>query len=187
MKKIGFPSFVPEIDLVDQKSWLWKEGIQVPAIFVQLWQLLINKNILSRALDRGLHEYLGFSGKILLSTVMPDELIDRLGKDHYFTLINDLKPDATMIPDNYTYTDMPLYQSWSQIIKLVCFANEFLDINVPLIGMIKGANLHQVYWALAKEIEIGYVSFTMPVRELFEEERVDEFLPYVLQTLKKRR
>jgi len=118
---------------------------------------------------------------------MPDGLIDKLKKDHYFKLISDLKPDATMIPDNYTYTDMPLYQSWSQTIKLVLFANEFLDLNVPLIGMIKGANLRQVYWALVKEIEIGYASFAMPARELFEEERIDEFLPYVLQTLKNKK
>ncbi|MGB9894642.1 MAG: hypothetical protein ACPLN2_01920 [Thermoproteota archaeon] len=187
MKKIDFPSFIPEIDLFDQKSWLWEEGVQTPIVSVPLWQLITNKSKLSQALDKGLHDYLGFGGKILLSTIMPDELIDRLKKNDYFELINDLKPDATMIPDNYTYTDMPLYQSWSQTIKLVTFANDFLDLGVSLIGMIKGANLQQVYWSFTKEIEAGYVSFAMPIRELFEEERLDEFLPYIIQTIKERR
>lgn len=86
---------------------------------------------MAQASSKGLHDYFGFNGKILLSTVMPDELIDRLETKDYFKLINDLKPDATMVPDNYTYTDVPLYQSWSQTIRLVSFANEFLKLNIP--------------------------------------------------------
>lgn len=40
-------------------------------------------------------------------------------------------------------------------------------------------------WAVRKQVEMGYVSFVMPARELFEEGRLDEFLPYVLSTLKR--
>lgn len=94
---------------------------------------------------------------------MPDELIDRLETKDYFRLIGELRPDATMIPDNYTYTDAPLYQSWSQTIRLVSFANDFLKLDVPLIGL---------------------VSFAMPARELFEEEMRDCFLPQILLILK---
>lgn len=185
MSRVNFSRFVPEIDIADERSWFWKEGVQIPMVFVPLWQLLVNENKLLQASNKGLHDYLGFDGKILLSTVMPDELIDRLEVKDYFKLIKDLRPDATMIPDNYTYTDVPLYQSWSQTIRLVSFANDFLNLDVPLIGLVKGANLRQMEWAVRKQVEMGYVSFAMPAKELFEEERLDEFLPYVLLTLRR--
>ena len=114
--RVKFSKFIPEIDVTDQRSWIWRDGFQVSEVFVPLWQLLTNGNILIQASSKGLHDYLDFDGRILLSTVMPDKLIDRLETRDYLKLINDLKPDATMVPDNYTYTDVPLYQSWSQTI-----------------------------------------------------------------------
>ncbi|MEM2088401.1 MAG: hypothetical protein QXF52_06985, partial [Thermoproteota archaeon] len=183
MTRVDFSMFVPEIDITDERSWVWKDGFQMPMVFVPLWQLLTDENILSQASSKGLHDYLGFYGKILLSMVMPDELIDRLETKDYFKLIEELGPDATMVPDNYTYTDVPLYQSWSQTIRLVSFANDFLKLDVPLIGLVKGANLRQMDWAVRKQVEMGYASFAMPARELFEEEKLDEFFPYILQTL----
>lgn len=140
--------------------------------------------MLSKASSKGLHDFLGFKGKIALSTVMPDEFIDKLRLEDYFRLIRDLRPDATMIPDNYTYIDDPLFLSWSQTIHLVSFANDFLKLNIPIIGLVKGANLLQMDWAIKKQVEMGYVSFAMPARELFEEGSLGYFLPYVLKILK---
>ncbi|MGC8934033.1 MAG: hypothetical protein ACP5LN_02665 [Thermoproteota archaeon] len=185
MLKVNFSTFIPQVDVTDQSSWFWKEEVETSAIFVPLWQLILHKDLLLKALSKSLHDFLEFNGKILLSTVMPDELIDKLKIDDYLKLIEDLKPDATMIPDNYTYTDAPLYQSWSQTIRLVQLANEFLCLDIPLIGLIKGANLRQIYWSLKKEIEMGYVSFVMPSRELFEQGLLNDVLPYVLSMLKK--
>jgi len=185
MARVNFPGFVPEIDITDQRSWFWKEGVQLHMIFVPLWQLLLNGDILSKASNMGLHDYLGYNGKILLSTVMPDELIDKLAMDDYSKLIKDLKPDVTMVPDNYTYTDVPLLQSWSQTIRLASFANDFLELDIPAIGLVKGGNLRQMDWIIRREMEMGYVSFAMPARELYEESSLDEYLPYVLTTLKK--
>lgn len=185
MSKIKFQPFIPQINVKDQRTWFWREGVEMASIFVPLWQLLLNKDLLSKASSNGLHDFLGFNGRILLSTVMQDELIDRLEKDDYFRLIKDLRPDATMIPDNYTYTDAPSYQSWSQTIKLVLLAEVFLDLDIPLIGLIKGANLRQIYESLKREIEMGYVSFAMPARELFEQNLLDYFFPFVLSMLRK--
>lgn len=181
--KVDFPKFVPEIDTQDEKSWFWNEGIKLPAIFVPLWQLLVNENVLSNATSKGLHDYLGFDGKILLSTVMQDEFIDKLKRQDYFQLITDLRPDATMVPDNYTYTDVPLYQSWTQTIRLVTFANDFLDLQLPVIGLVKGADTHQIRWALQKQIEMGYVSFVMPARELLEQRLLEGFVSRTLDVL----
>ncbi|MBO3842509.1 MAG: hypothetical protein FGF48_08885, partial [Candidatus Brockarchaeota archaeon] len=126
---------------------------------------------------KGLRDYLEFNGRIFLSLVMPDELLDKLRIEDYFKLINNLRPDATMIPDNYTYVDDPLFLSWSQTVRLVSLANAFLKLDIPLIGLVKGANPLQVDWAIRKQVEMGYVSFAMPARELFEDNLLGDLLP----------
>ena len=128
-----------------------------------------NEETLRKVSSKGLHDYLGFNGRIFLSTVMPDELIDKLETKDYFKLIEDLRPDATMVPDNYTYVDDPLFLSWSQTVRLISFANDFFNLNTPLIGLVKGANPLQIDWAIRKQVEMGYVSFAMPARELLED------------------
>jgi hypothetical protein len=40
-------------------------------------------------------------------------------------------------------------------------------------------------WTIRKQVEMNYASFAIPARELFEEERLGEFLPYILSTLKR--
>ncbi|MBO3753802.1 MAG: hypothetical protein FGF53_02820 [Candidatus Brockarchaeota archaeon] len=111
---------------------------------------------------KGLHDYLEFNGRIFLSLVMPDELLDKLRIEDYFKLINNLRPDATMIPDNYTYVDDPLFLSWSQTVRLVSLANAFLKLDIPLIGLVKGANPLQVDWAIRKQVEMGYFPSRCP-------------------------
>jgi len=184
MTKAGFQSFVPEIDVSDDGSWFWKYCIELPAIFVPIWQLLTNKEILDEASSKGLHDYLEFDNRIFLSLVMPDELLDKLKIEDYFKLINDLRPDATTIPDNYTYVDDPLFLSWSQTVKLVSLANDFLKLDIPLLGLVKGANPLQVDWAIRKQVEMGYVSFVMPARELSEDNVLDDLLPSALMSLR---
>ncbi|MGC9085237.1 MAG: hypothetical protein ACP5IT_03560 [Thermoproteota archaeon] len=187
MNRVGFQKFVPEVDATDCRSWFWKKEIELPEIFVPLYQLLGNKEILAKASSKGLHDYLGFKGRVFLSTVMPDELIDRLRAENYLQLIKNLKPDATMIPDNYTYADDPLFLSWSQTIRLLPLAKDFLELDIPLIGMVKGANILQMQWLIQKEVEMGYASFAMPARELVRDHLLDDFLPYVLRILRDQR
>jgi hypothetical protein len=113
-------------------------------IIVRLAELIMKPNLLSEVSRRGLHDYLGFGGRVVLSTIMPDELIDELQSKDYLRFIRDLRPDATMVPDNYTYMDDPLYLSWSQTIRLVRNALSFLELDIPAIGLIKGATPEQV-------------------------------------------
>ncbi|MEM2842063.1 MAG: hypothetical protein QW201_02030 [Thermoproteota archaeon] len=182
--KINFQKFVPEIDVADDRSWFWKYDIELPNIFLPLWHLLANKEILNKASSKGLHDYLGFDNRIFLSLVMPDELLDKLVTEDYFKLIKNLRPDVTMIPDNYTYVDDPLFLSWSQTVRLVSFANDFLKLDMPLIGLVKGANPLQVDWAIRKQVAIGYTSFAMPARGLVEDNMLDDLLPGAITSLK---
>jgi hypothetical protein len=184
MAKVGFQGFVPEVDVNDERSWFWRYGVELPEVFVPLWQLLTNEETLRKASSKGLHDFLTFNGRIFLSTVMPDELIDRLETKDYFKLIGDLRPDATMVPDNYTYVDDPLFLSWSQTIRLVSFANDFLNLDTPLIGLVKGANLLQIDWAVRKQVEMGYASFAMPARELLEDNLLEDLLPGAVMSMR---
>ncbi|MEM2940274.1 MAG: hypothetical protein QW304_01805 [Thermoproteota archaeon] len=184
LAKIGFQKFVPEIDVTDSRSWFWKYGVELPEIFVPLWQVLANEETLRKASSAGLHDFLGFNGRIFLSMVMPDELIDKLRNEDYFRRIRDLRPDATMVSDNYTYTDDPLFLSWSQTIRLISLANDFLKLDIPLIGLVKGANPLQIDWAIRKQAEMGYVSFAMPARELLEDNLLGDLLPGAVMSLK---
>jgi len=144
MSKIGLPRFTPIVDVGDGRSWFWK-SVELPAIVVNLGQIITKENLLNKISKRGLHDYLGFDRKIILSTIMPDELLDALAVSDYFKLIDELRPDVAMVPDNYTYDDDPLYLSWSQTIRLVNNANSFLDLEIPVLGLCKGAFWDQAH------------------------------------------
>jgi len=145
-------------------------------IIVRLAELVTKPNLLSDVSREGLHDHLGFDGKIVLSTIMPDELIDELQPKDYLRFVRDLKPDATMVPDNYTYMDDPLYLSWSQTIRLVRNALSFLELDIPAIGLIKGATPEQVDWSTKQLVEMGYVTFALPARELSRSDLLENIL-----------
>ena len=172
---MDLPGFVPIVGVTDRRPWLWTD-VQLPAIVVRLAELVVRPNLLSEVSREGLHNHLGFDGKIILSTIMPDELIDQLQPKDYLRLVRGLRPDATMIPDNYTYMDDPLYLSWSQTIRLVRNACSFLDLGIPAIGLIKGATSEQVSWSTKQLISMGYATFALPARELSRSELLDNVL-----------
>lgn len=170
--KIGLPAFIPIISVMDRRSWFWTD-FQLPMVVVRLAELIGKRGILSQVSKTGLQDFLGYDGRIILSTIMPDELIDELEHKDYLRLITELKPDATMIPDNYTYYDDPLYLSWSQTIRLARNAFSFLELEMPVIGLIKGAVPGQVSWSMQRLIEMGYVTFALPARELSQSSLLD--------------
>ena len=168
---------------MDRRSWFWND-FQLPMIVVGLAELIAKHDILSQASKTGLHDFLGYDGRIILSTIMPDELIDELEHKDYLRLITELKPDVTMIPDNYTYFDDPLYLSWSQTIRLARNAFSFLELEMPVIALIKGAVPDQVSWSMQRLIEMGYVTFALPARELSQSNLLDLVTIMALRALK---
>ncbi len=67
------------------------------------WPKLVkNRNLAWKVSSQGLHDFLGFGGKILLSTVMEDELLDKLTLEDYANVVTAARPDVTMTPDVYT-------------------------------------------------------------------------------------
>jgi len=167
--------FIPIISVADRRSWFWGD-IRLSTIIVRLSELVVRPSLLSEVSRVGLHNHLGFDGKIVLSTIMPDEMVDRLSPEDYLSFMSDLRPDATMIPDNYTYMDDPLHLSWSQTIRLVRNALAFSELDIPTIGLIKGATPEQVSWSTKQLIRMGYRSFALPARELSRSDLLDNIL-----------
>ena len=184
MARASLPQFTPIISTLDRRSWFW-DTFPLPAICVRLGELMLNKGALRAASEKGLHDFLGYGGKIVLSTVMPDEVIDKLKPEDYLKAIADLRPDVAMIPDNYTYIDDPLYRSWSQTVRLVRYAGAFLDLEIPVLGLIKGAISKQTQWCIEKQLQLGYTSFALPVRELAKLDLLDGYLTTTVYTLRK--
>lgn len=138
-------------------------------------------------LSRGLHDFLGYDGKILLSTVMEDELLDELTPDDYIRMISEIRPDATMTPDSYTYLDDPLCLSWQQTLKQAAFSSAFSELNIPVLGLIKGVIWKQIAWSTEKAIELGCESFVVPSRELAKLDLLDGVVSAITSVLRKNR
>jgi len=182
--KVEFPRFVPVVRLTDERSWFWND-LPLPWIVVRLAELVKDKALMQSVSSRGLHEFLGFNGKILLSTVMEDELLDELMPKDYVRMINDIRPDATMTPDSYTYIDDPLCLSWEQTLKQATFSRAFSELDIPVVGVIKGVIWKQIAWSVERAIELGCSSFAIPSRELAELGLLDGVISAVTNVLQK--
>jgi len=184
--KIELPRFVPVVRLTDERSWFW-ENLSLPWIVVRLAELVKDKALMQRVSSRGLHDFLGFDGKILLSTVMEDELLDALTPNDYVRMINDIRPDATMTPDSYTYHDDPLCFSWEQTLKQAAFSRAFSELDIPIVGLVKGVIWKQIAWSAERAIELGCSSFAIPSRELAQQGLLDGKISAVINALRKDR
>jgi len=182
---VSLPKFVPVVSLADERTWFWRD-VQQPWIIVRMAELIKNKSLAWKIAAQGLHDFLGFEGKILLSTVMEDELLDKLTLEDYINVITAARPDATMTPDVYTYLDDPLCLSWQQTIKSGDLARAFLGLDVPVVGLIKGAIGKQVAWSTQNIVAIGYQAAALPCRELARLDLLDGMLMGVIGILRKR-
>ena len=182
--KVRFPRFIPVVRLTDDSSWFWKD-LPLPWIVVRLAELVKDKALMQRVSSHGLHDFLGFDGKVLLSTVMEDELLDELKPNDYIRMISDIRPDATMTPDSYTYLDDPLCLSWEQTLKQAAFSSAFSELDIPVVGLIKGVIWKQIAWSTERAIELGCESFDLPSRELAELDLLDGVISAIMSALQK--
>ncbi|HID90410.1 TPA: hypothetical protein EYP44_00435 [Candidatus Bathyarchaeota archaeon] len=126
------------IRLSDKITWFWG-SITHEALIVSLGEMLSDKASLRKITAKGIHDFLGFQGKIILSSIMPDEILDSLTGRKYARLIRAVRPDAAMVLDCYTYIDDPLVISWKQLIKYVNnMVYTINNVDVPLLGIVKG-------------------------------------------------
>ena len=57
------------------------------ALIIRLEKLLGDKELLRRVEAKGIHDFLGFDGRVITSSVMPDELLGSLTSERYVELL----------------------------------------------------------------------------------------------------
>ncbi len=134
------------VNPVDERTFAHRhlEGV-FPMVAVQLWKLMRSGPAYRLALSKGLHRMLKFDGKILISSVMPDADIVRRGAGWFINAIKELEPDAVTTWDVPTYSDHPKRASLNWLLAgLEASRRMALELDTPMIGLVAGADPHQV-------------------------------------------
>lgn len=123
---------------------------------------------------QGLHNFLGFSGKILLSLIMRDEIIAVYKPKRYAVAINALKPDFYTTIDGETYEE-EYTLSWNEINRIHSQNKQLVALcpNCKPIGLVKGCSEKQIehHICLLKSLEIS--DFVFHVGDFFRHGRPD--------------
>lgn len=132
-------------------AWTWK-NLDLGYLVVRLQDLIsphtykLNKTFYDIKQKGGVHAFLGFSGKIILSLVMKDKLIANFGFVKCVEVINTLKPDFYTTPDGETYEGEEAL-SWKEIRR--CFSETIKLIescpHSKPIGHVKGCTRMQIF------------------------------------------
>jgi len=179
---LELPRYIPIIKVSERDSWFW-EKLNHPALIVKLEEFLLQPSLLNEVAKCGLHDFLGFNGIIILSSIMPDEILDKLSGREYGELVEKLKPDAFMFIDDYTYIDDPYLISWRNLFRLFQRTLEMKDIEAYPIGLIKGASRKQIAWCIESLVKMGIRTFAFPCRNL-PTRYVYQFLESIIFKLK---
>ena len=89
----------------------------------------------------GIHKYLNYSGEIILSLIVKDEMLPKLTAHDYSYIIKTLKPNFYTTPDCETYHNEETI-SISEIKKSIIQTQKLIELcpfSVPL-GHVKGCN-----------------------------------------------
>lgn len=110
----------------------------------------------------GLHEVLDYSGRVILSPIMPDSILMKINFETYAYLIETLQPDQYITPDCTTYTGFA-EDSRNQIDHILEITIKLLDrfVDSAPIGLIKGSNLSQIDFHLENLLELGVNQFCL--------------------------
>ena len=86
-----------------------QKGLPLDCLVIMLQDLIspntlkLNKTFYEIKRSGGIHNFLGFKGKIILTLVMKDRFISKLDEIRYAEIINTLKPDFYTTVDGETY------------------------------------------------------------------------------------
>jgi len=135
---LGLPSIVPLISLKDPASYSF-DPIGVSAIVV-MFEDLFDEEIREAIEKAGdIHAYLNFDGKVLVSSIMPDGLITREDVFYFFmNVVNKEKFDGAIAWDSPVYIDIPLYDSWVNLLMGLKLTHELAECGMPIYGLAKG-------------------------------------------------
>ncbi len=149
-------------------------AINSPIIVIPIYDLLTNVAAdFNRAFYEikacgGIHKYLNYSGIIILSLIMRDDLILKSGPKKYAEIINTIKPDAYTTVDGGTYNKEDA-NSWKEVIRLFKETRELIKLcpNFKPIGHVKGCNPIQIKLHLKYLERLGINTFMFHIGDFF--------------------
>ena len=116
----------------------------------------------------GLHKFLGFSGKILLSLIMKDEIIANFNPKKYATAINCLRPNSYTTIDGETY-EGEYSLSMKEIERIHAENEELVALcsKYQPIGLVKGCSEKQIDFHINLLRSLGIKDFILHVGDFF--------------------
>ena len=152
------------------------------AIIVRFDELM-GKGLLDHVMTKDVHDILDFDGMILLSSIMRD---DMLIKDEIYRLFMDVARrggfNAVIGWDAPVYIDIPLYNSWINMLKGLELTYKLREIGIPIIGLAKGNNANQIAFSISKLIEMGISNIALHASEYLIQARIDAQARNILYT-----
>lgn len=181
-KQVELPSIVPIISLKYPSSFCW-DSIHTSAVIVEYGEL-IQGELLTKVAEAGdIHTHLNFDGKVLLSSIMPDELLMQQDTFNYFTKLTKwFGFDATIAWDAPVYADIPLYDSWINLLKGLLLTCELAKGGIPVIGLVKGNADKQIEFSAKMLAKSGIKSMALHASEYMPMVREDGATRQILYT-----
>lgn len=142
---------MPVVKLSENMTLVVAKEVKAQTIVVKMQELItptgvrFNSRFAEIKAAGGIHNYLDYNGKVILSTIMPDQAIRKCTISMYADAIDTLQPDIAMTIDGETYEDKRItaekecarcLEESAQLLRL-CPDHEFY-------GLVKGASMQQV-------------------------------------------
>ena len=151
----------------------WK-GLALNCLVVRLQDLIcprsmrLNSTFFKIKEKGGIHNFLDFDGKIILSLIMKDNLIQGFNPSRYSEVINTLKPDYYTIVDGETYEKEELI-SKAEIKRSFLETRQLIELckDSKPIGQVKGCNKSQIVTHMALLKSLGIEDFVFHVGDFF--------------------
>ena len=166
--------FIPEIiprsrDQRESLAIVKDIGVPIAAVSLQnFFRGVRETSDLSIARRIGLHRFLHYDGRILLTTDVKDRLCDHfLENINYFKgIVEQLAPDCLTTFDTYTYSNIPASIARVKTLEATAALRKLIDLDCEIIGLALGATPDQVYSHVELLTKLGCKIVAHPVYEL---------------------
>lgn len=167
-------SLSPIVKLDARETFDVLKAVPIELAVVRLQDLVLKSSFKFKKTFRdvvsagGLHNFLGFSGQILLSLIMRDEIVARYKPKRYADAINCLMPDFYTTIDGETY-EGEYTLSWKEIDRIHTQNKQLIPLcprHKP-IGLVKGCTKKQIVFHIDLLKSLGISDFVFHVGDFF--------------------
>jgi len=182
VQPIELPCVVPIVSLKDPSSYNF-DPLKIDAIVV-MFEDLFDESIRGEVEKAGdIHSYLNFNGKVLVSSIMPDDIITQEGAFYFYLgTVDSIKFDGAIGWDSPVYVDIPLYDSWVNLLMGLKLTHELADWGMPVYGLAKGNVENQIRFSVETLARIGITSMALHASEYMMVRKEDSTVVQILYT-----